>query len=82
MNAQLVEGLKRWKAGEFERHVQRYVDSDHNPDSLENRRRIPEYFSQPTRPPMKDGDEQVVRPRAKNTFSWKYWCSAMGLRAA
>jgi hypothetical protein len=37
MHTQLSEQMQTWKAGEFERHVQRYIAANHDPSAPANR---------------------------------------------
>jgi hypothetical protein len=70
MNTQLSEGIKVWKAGEFERHVQRYLAEDHNPASPENCRKLSAELSGPTRAPRTTG------------ISFNRFANAIGVRYA
>jgi hypothetical protein len=70
MNANLSEQLKKWKAEEWQRHLARYVEVDHNPDAPENKLRNGK--------PTGASQSRTLSPRA-NQISWKHFSRYMGV---
>jgi hypothetical protein len=68
MNTQLSEGLEVWKAGEFERHVQRYISANHDPSAKENGWPRAQFVE--INAPLVHGP---------NTMSWRRFNKAMGV---
>jgi hypothetical protein len=68
MNDQLTEQLQEWNPKEWERHLRRYVEANHNPDAPENRIHLRPALEKPG----------ANSPRAGN-MSWRFFNRAMGV---
>jgi hypothetical protein len=70
MNTQLKEGIERWKAGEFERMLQRYVSQNHDPSAPENQRQLKEH---------NDGNNMPPHRQSARQMSWHQYARSMGV---